>query len=58
MKANVLESGMRNRGMCTDMYTNMHVDMHVDMHADMHADMPSAVRLSGNVVQLCGKAFV
>lgn len=46
MKANVLESGMRNRGMCTDMYTNM------------HADMPSAVRLSGNVVQLCGKAFV
>ena len=50
MKANVLESGMRNRGMCTDMYTNMHVDM--------HADMPSAMRLSGNVVQLCGKAFV
>lgn len=54
MKANVLESGMRNRGMCTDMYTNMHVDM----HADMHADMPSAMRLSRNVVQLCGKAFV
>ncbi len=50
MKANVLESGMRNRGMCTDMYTNMHVDM--------HADMPSAMRLSGNVVQPCGKAFV
>lgn len=50
MKANVLESGMRNRGMCTDMYTNMHVDM--------HADMPSAMLPSGNVVQPCGKAFV